>query len=156
MKAMKLALLLLTGISFCGCQDRGEQDRGEEAGGRERPQMEEGGNDMHTAKIALDYVGVYKGVLPTESGMEAEVTIELKDDGTYFYSVNYTGRENGSFETRGDYVWDDSGMVIELKSVDGSGLYFVAENLLVKLDENGDKVFSELSDNYVLEKQRDD
>ncbi len=156
MKAMKLALLVLTGISFYGCQGGGEQDRGEEAGERERPQMEEEVIDMHTAKIALDYVGVYKGVLPAESGMEAEVTIELKDDGTYFYSVNYPGRENGSVETRGDYVWDDSGMVIELKSVDGTGLYFVAENLLVKLDENGDRVFSELSDNYVLEKQRDE
>lgn len=151
MKVLKLTLLLLTGILFCGCQDRGE-----DAGEKELPEMEKGVIDMHTARNALDYVGVYKGVLPSASGMGTEVIIELKADGTYFQSVNYLGRENGLFEDHGDYVWDDSGMVIELKGVDGTGLYFVAENLLVKLDENGERVFSELSDHYVLEKQMDE
>ncbi len=125
-------MLLGLTLFFTGCpRDKNEADE------ESLHIVDEGVIDMHTAKIALDYVGVYRGVLPTASGAGAEVTIELKEDGTYYQSMQYRGRENGFFENRGDYVWDDSGMVIELKGVEGSGLYFVAENLIVKLDENG-------------------
>ena len=150
MKVVKLGLLVLLSMLLSGCQ----QER-QEADKEEVHEVGEGVIDMHTAEVALDYVGVYKGVLPTASGAGAEVTIELKKDGTYYQSMQYLGRENGFFENRGDYVWDDSGMVIELKGTEGSGLYFVAENLIVKLDENGEKIYSELSDHYVLEKQLD-
>jgi len=150
MKTLTTVILLGLSLFFAACQQE-KKEADEEA----LHVVDEGVIDMHTAKIALDYVGVYRGVLPTASGAGAEVTIELKEDGTYYQSMQYRGRENGFFENRGDYVWDDSGMVIELKGVEGSGLYFVAENLIVKLDENGEKVYSELSDHYVLEKQTD-
>ncbi|MFP4691931.1 MAG: hypothetical protein ACLFMU_08490 [Bacteroidales bacterium] len=47
-------------------------------------------------------------------------------------------------------------MVIELKGQEEPGLYFVAEHPIVHLDENGDRIYSELSDHYVLEKVPDD
>ncbi len=113
MKTVTLVLIVLLSMLFSGCQQE-KQEAGEE----EVHEVGEGVIDMHTAEIALDYAGVYRGVLPTASGAGAEVTIELK-------------------------------------GVEGSGLYFVAENHIVHLDENGDRIYSELSDHYVLEKVTD-
>lgn len=151
MKAGVLVLIVLLSMFFAGCQQEKQ-----EAGEKEAHELDEGAIDRHTAEIALDYVGVYRGVLPTASGGGAEVEIELKENGTYSKSVEYPGRDNGLFEYSGDYTWDESGMVIELKDQEGPGLYFVAENHIVHLDENGDRIYSELSDHYVLEKVPDD
>src|SRR5690606_6915109 len=107
--------------------------------------------DMHNAQNALDWGGTYKGTLPCADCIGIETTITIHDDLTYSLSRIYLQKENGAFEETGTFSWDQSGSTIKL-SGDG-GQYFVGENSLFLLNEEGNRITGELADHYILKKK---
>jgi len=110
-------------------------------------------DDGHSANIALDWNGTYVGILPCADceGIETEVT--LNHDGSYSVSQTYLGKENGHFESQGQLSWNEKGSIITLENETGANQYFVGENILFKLDMNGERVSGDLAEHYQLRKQ---
>ncbi|MDD3458841.1 MAG: copper resistance protein NlpE [Weeksellaceae bacterium] len=116
--------------------------------------VDETAPDMHNAQNSLDYTGVYKGILPCADceGIDTEIT--LNPDETYETKYIYLGKDNKVFEDIGSYEWLEDGTRIILENVDsGTEYYFVAENQLIKLDMQGNKITGPNEKNYVLTKQ---
>lgn len=116
--------------------------------------MEEEFIDSHTSQMALDYWGIYKGVLPCADCEGIETVIELDSDFTYVKKTIYLGKgDNLVKETSGTYSWNDSGNIITLAGEDAPNQYFVGENVLFHLDMNGDRITGNLAEKYKLNKQ---
>lgn len=109
--------------------------------------------DMHTSRIALDYAGLYTGVLPCASCEGIDTRIRLYADGRFEMDSRYLGVEgNPEFSSEGDYTWMPDGNTIRLEGVDPPNLYHVGENQLFKLDMQGSRVSGPLSEMYRLNK----
>lgn len=109
--------------------------------------------DQHNANNSLDWDGVYFGTLPCADCEGIETKITLSNDGSYSVNQTYLGRVEGFFESRGQFSWNDSGNIITLENESGANQYFVGENVLFKLDMNGQRVEGDLAAHYRLHKQ---
>jgi uncharacterized lipoprotein NlpE involved in copper resistance len=115
-------------------------------------QSEEMLGDGHNARNSLDYMGIYTGTLPTASGSGMIVTLTLGDS-SYVKTIEYVG-EKGIFEDRGAYSWKDDGSTIVLDGItDSPNSYFVAENHIVQLDMDGNRIEGDMADLYILRKK---
>lgn len=135
-------------LAFTACKNNPEKETVEEV--VETQQVP----DMHTSQIALDWQGVYKGVLPCADceGIATEVT--LNDDSTYIITRLYLGKDEATFEETGTFQWteDGNGIVLKEKVKDSPTLFKVGENHLLHLDQDGEKIEGELAEMYVLRK----
>lgn len=109
----------------------------------------------HNAFNSLDWQGTYKGTLPCADCAGIDYTLTLNEDETYTLTQVYQGKEDGGqFSSNGKFHWDTKGSVITLE--DGSekpNQYFVGENMLMKLDINGEKITGDMAALYNLQKQ---
>ena len=175
---MKKTLLALTGavIILAGCQD----EKPAETAAVEAPQVEETQvvtadpmpvveeqvtqeqgistetfvDNEHNAINSLDWNGTYQGTLPCADCSGIDISITLNQDGTYMLEQSYQGKEDGQLKSEGQFSWNESGNTVTLSSEDAPNQYFVGENMLMKLDMNGEKVPGELASNYNLIKQQ--
>lgn len=110
--------------------------------------------DKHTAQNALDYLGVYKGVLPCADCEGIQTTITLNENLTYSIKTQYLGKGAKVFEKNGMYKWNDKGNTLVLgDSENVPRYYFVGENMLTQLDMSGKKIIGDLADSYQLNKE---
>lgn len=111
--------------------------------------------DAHNAKNSLDILGTYKGTLPCADceGIETEIT--LNKDETYTKKTKYLGKDDKVFEELGDYTWSEDGNTLSLEGIDSEPIeYMVKENSLLQMDMQGNKITGDLSEKYILEKQK--
>src|SRR5690606_2388214 len=110
--------------------------------------------DEHNAKNSLDYLGIYKGILPCADCEGIETEISLNEDETYEIKMKYLGKEERSFSDIGSYTWKEDGNTLEFEDTNSKvSYYFVSENKLIALDEEGNKIEGVLAENYELNKE---
>ena len=110
--------------------------------------------DKHTSQNSLDYLGVYKGVLPCADCEGIQTTITLNENLTYSIKTQYLGKGAKVFEQNGMYKWNDKVNILVLgDSENVPRYYFVGENMLTQLDMSGKKITGDLADNYQLNKE---
>ncbi len=110
--------------------------------------------DEHNAKNSLDYLGIYKGTLPCADCEGIETEIILSKDETYVKKTKYLGKDEKVFEELGDFTWQEDGNTMSLEGIDTEPtLYFVSENKLIQLDQEGNRIEGNLAKNYELLKQ---
>ncbi|MBW6480287.1 MAG: copper resistance protein NlpE [Bacteroidales bacterium] len=109
--------------------------------------------DMHNARISLDYVGSYQGVLPCADCEGIRTEVILLDESQFIRKTQYIGQDDMVFEESGIYTWDDAGNIITLQGTEKPNQYFVSENRIFHLDIDGDRIEGELADQYILVKQ---
>lgn len=153
---MKKTLLLLTGavLVLAGCQDEKPQQSAQPVA--ETPAeivVEAPADSAHTANTALDWNGTYVGVLPCADCEGIETHITLNHDGSYTATQTYLGKENGDFESQGQFHWNDQGNTVTLEGESGMNQYFVGENILFMLDMNGERIQGDLAPHYQLRKK---
>ena len=101
--------------------------------------------DKHTSQNSLDYLGVYKGVLPCADCEGIQTTITLNENLTYSIKTQYLGKGAKVFEQNGMYKWHDKVNILVLgDSENVPRYYFVGENMLTQLDMSGKKNTGEL------------
>ncbi|MGF1683276.1 copper resistance protein NlpE [Photobacterium minamisatsumaniensis] len=166
-----LLALVLAGFVLAGCDQKATQEPAQPA--EESPasvadpavpvQLPVEGDEVmaqqvsdpdHTARHALDWNGTYTGVLPCADceGIKTELVLQL--DGTFTLVEVYLGKEKGTFEQEGTFNWNAAGNTVSLVGgKDEAVQYFVAENKLFRLDQNGERVTGDLASHYVLKKQ---
>lgn len=109
--------------------------------------------DGHNSKNSLDWSGTYRGTLPCASCEGIKISLTLFESGKYDRTVTYLGKEKRGTTDNGDFEWNDSGSIINVKDKDGSEqLYQVGESLLFHLDKKGNRIQGDLAEMYLLKK----
>lgn len=108
-----------------------------------------------TESDATSWQGTYKGTLPCADCAGIDYTLSLNEDQSYSLTQVYQGKKGVEPVTsEGKFHWSDTGSVITLE--DGSDTpnqYFVGDDILMKLDINGEKVTGDMAALYNLKKQ---
>ncbi len=108
--------------------------------------------DMHTSQNSLDWDGTYSGILPCADCPGIETTLVLNNDSTFRLSLFYLERDFLT-EEEGEFEWDDDGQRIYLESKNENNFgFFVGENFLSQLDEDGNRMTGEEADKHILTK----
>ncbi|TDR23096.1 copper resistance protein NlpE N-terminal domain-containing protein [Flavobacterium cheniae] len=107
--------------------------------------------DGHNAMNALDYHGVYYGVLPCADCEGIETTITLTAD-SYTKEVVYQGKSKEIITEKGTFTWNEAGNTITLSGSQAPNQYFVGENDLFHLDVDGDRIEGKMASKYRLQK----
>ena len=111
-------------------------------------------SDGHTALNSIDFLGIYKGILPCADCEGIETIIELGTGNSYSKKTTYLGKENQNvIESSGTFTWNDAGNTITLTNEESPNQYFVGENVLFHLDLEGNRISGDLADKYQLVKQ---
>ncbi len=150
MKPICISILLLVLIISCNrpAGDAGNEDQAFMEGVDTTPVV-----DMHTSRIALDYHGKYRGILPCGDCDGIETTIMLLKDDRFEKTLKYLGRDKENvFRSVGHFSWEPDGGVIRLEGDHGYTRFMVAENFLVHMEDDGARFSGDLGDHYVLQK----
>ncbi|GHA65520.1 copper resistance protein NlpE [Photobacterium aphoticum] len=108
----------------------------------------------HTSQNALDWNGTYTGILPCASCEGIKTEVVLHKDGTYSLTEMYLGEAGDAYEYEGSFNWNAAGNTIALPGVGENGAkFFVGENQLFRLDQDGNRVTGDLAEHYILKKQ---
>nr|WP_315816760.1 copper resistance protein NlpE N-terminal domain-containing protein [Paraflavitalea speifideiaquila] len=108
--------------------------------------------DPHSSQNALDWDGIYRGVLPCADCPGIQTTIYLNRDLTYLRRTKYLDRNDSAQESKGNFSWNAAGNTITLLNADGPASYFVGENTLTQLDMSGNKITGNHAAHYILSK----
>ena len=141
MKKFTVVLLIILVVS---CQKKGNTDKKVVV------------DDMHNAKNFLDYVGIYKGILPCADCNGLQTEIAINENSTFCIKTKYDGKGDKVFVQKGNFSWNKQGNTIILKGVNGANQYFVGEQTLTQLDVYGKKSTGSFADEYILSKQPTD
>lgn len=101
---------------------------------------------------ALDWNGIYYGMLPCADCEGIETVIQLKLDKTYSLETKYIGRSAEINTSTGTFSWNKAGNKITLSN-EQPGNYLVGENKLVHLDKDGRTISGSLAEKYILLKK---
>lgn len=104
---------------------------------------------------AVDWNGIYRGLLPCADCEGILTELELHSDLTYELSTQYQGATDEIFKEKGVFKWDDAGRKITLIT-DGNQVnrqYQVGENVLFSLDGDGNRITGDLAEMFILRKQ---
>lgn len=101
---------------------------------------------------ALDWDGIYSGVLPCADCGGIQTSLELSRDGSFKLNQVYWGKDESDFENSGKFVWNKDGNAITIGEGERMMKFQVGENMLTMLDREGNKITGELADNYILMK----
>ncbi|MCO5248671.1 MAG: copper resistance protein NlpE [Chitinophagales bacterium] len=100
----------------------------------------------HNAQNSLDWHGTYTGkiLLTSEPPIQVELELELDLDGDY--ELELFKDQQTKTEAKGQILWSSDGQTITLSGwKDGNNQFFVAENYLIQLDQNGNKLDYQLN-----------
>ncbi|WP_264564894.1 copper resistance protein NlpE [Flavobacterium sp. N3904] len=111
--------------------------------------------DSHNSENALDWQGIYKGVLPCADCEGIETTVTLNKDKTFSLATKYLGKGEGKvFIEKGSFTWDKTGTSVTLEgSRDRPSQYKVGENTLTQLDMQGNPITGQSANLYILKKK---
>lgn len=93
--------------------------------------------DMHNSRNALDWAGVYEGVLPCADCPGIQTRLSLQQDGRFELTMRYIERQVAPFVSTGSFSWNADGNTITLDGAGGGAMYRVGEGRLLQLDRDG-------------------
>jgi len=144
---MKIYTLLFLLVFIVSCQKQTENTA----------KTNDSNPDSHNAKNSLDYIGIYKGILPCADCEGLNTEIAINENATFSVKTKYEGKGDKIFELKGNFTWNKTGNVIILSDVKNApNKYLVGENTLTQLDMSGKKITGSLADEYILSKQPTD
>lgn len=146
---MRKNILLLLLLSMISCQQQSKNEAE-----LKNDSIKNTLSNSHNVKNSLDYVGIYKGILPCADCEGLETEIIINENATYSIKTKYQGKGNKIFLQKGSFTWNKNGNTIILSNVENSpNQYFVGENTLTQLDLSGQRITGKLADDYILSKQ---
>lgn len=150
MYVKQIGLACLSACFLVACQGKSAENS-TEANGQDTTQIADG----HTSQNALDWQGVYKGVVPCADCEGIETTLVLNPDNTYVLQTLYLGKGDPTVrEKTGSFTWAADGLTITLSGIENAPTqYRVGENQITQLDMAGQMVTGDLAAKYVLAKQ---
>lgn len=116
------------------------------------PVFAETAESTHHAQNSLDWPGIYRGFMPCADCNGVKTSLALNKNNTYILISQYVGKSPREFVEKGKFTWADKSNTIVLTPRNGSTAqhYFVGENRLIQLDNNGNRISGEEADRYIL------
>jgi uncharacterized lipoprotein NlpE involved in copper resistance len=153
MKAAVAIWMLSCGLMLASCnsgtEPRQEMEQPAATATDSIPQVADG----HDARNSLDVNGIYQGVLPCADCEGIETRIELMADNRYVQQARYLGKKDAPlFETKGSWEWENGSIIRLVAETKDSIQFFVGENKLIQLDQQGKRIEGALAEKYVLTK----
>ncbi|TAN69465.1 MAG: copper resistance protein NlpE [Methylobacter sp.] len=108
--------------------------------------------DTHHAQNSLDWPGIYHGFMPCDDCKGVKSTLALNQNSSYILITQYVGKSEREIVEKGKFSWGDKRDTIVLTPRNSSTTrqYFVGENMLIQLDDNGNRISGKLADRYIL------
>jgi uncharacterized lipoprotein NlpE involved in copper resistance len=149
-KTIILAFTALLAASSCVSKNQKDSAAQQNENTEARTQAE---GDGHNAQNSLSYAGTYEGTIPCAdcSGIDLVITLDYEDN--YTRKMTYRDRTpDNVFSTSGKFTWDATGSIITFSGEEGSNKFFVAENMLIMLDSEGNEIKGDNAGMYRLKK----
>lgn len=108
--------------------------------------------NTHHAQNSVDWPGVYYGFLPCDDCKGIKSTLALNKNNSYILITQNVGQSKRDVVEKGKFTSGDKSDTLVLTSRDGSTTrqYSVGENMLIQLDNNGNRISGKLADRYIL------
>ncbi len=107
-------------------------------------------NPEHNSMNSLDWSGAYYGKLPCADCEGIETVIVVVNDGRYRMWYRYLGKSDKVIPQQGQFSWNKAGNIITF--LDSHVQYFVGENQLVRLAQDGSRITGPMAEAHVLTK----
>jgi uncharacterized lipoprotein NlpE involved in copper resistance len=108
--------------------------------------------DAHHAQSSLDWPGLYYGFIPCADCNGVKTTLALNKNNSYVLITQYVGKSEREFVEKGKFAWGDKSNTIVLtpRNKPAAQQYLLGENMLIQLDQDGNRMVGKLADRYVL------
>ncbi|MDD1619917.1 MAG: copper resistance protein NlpE [Methylococcaceae bacterium] len=108
--------------------------------------------DEHHAHNSFEWPGIYYGSLPCADCVGIKTQLALNKNNSYVMITQYLGKSEREFVEKGKYTWSNQSKTIVLtpKNSSTTQQYAVAENTLIQLDANGNRISGKQADRYIL------
>ncbi len=108
--------------------------------------------DAHHAQNSINWPGVYHGFTPCDDCKGVKTTFALNQNGSYILITQYVGKSEREIVEKGKFSWGNQSDTIVLTPRNSSTTrqYLVGENMLIQLDDNGNRISGKLADRYIL------
>jgi len=128
---MRYLLLALFAVTLAGCQPEKTADlpAAPPPEADPAPVM-----DMHTSRIALDWAGVYEGLLACADCPGIHTQLTLEPDGGFEIVTRRLVRDAEPSSARGQFEWEAGGNTIALDAEGGGQRFAVGEGRLLLLE----------------------
>ena len=91
----------------------------------------------HNSRNAVDWAGVYAGVVPCADCPGIKLRLTLQPDNRYELSTQYLDRQAAAQTVRGRFTWDAGGSTVTLDAAGGGQQFRVGEGRLLQLNRDG-------------------
>lgn len=154
---LRLLLLLAAALPLPGCSLWARISGNNDSGPAPATVVADAGSAnagaADTSRNALDWPGIYEGVLPCADCEGIRTRLTLGADLSYSLSLEYLDRNPIAFVDSGRFVWtEDGGRIVLDSGEDGPNSWLVGEDRLYQLDMEGQRISGALADNYILHK----
>ncbi len=103
--------------------------------------------------VSNNLAGTYHGILPCPDCEGVKTILTLNADLSYSIKKKYIGQSEIVYETKGTFSHDEKSNKIILENNDGQ-TYLADQNKLILLDKKGNPMKENLSDNFILVKEK--
>jgi copper homeostasis protein (lipoprotein) len=112
--------------------------------------------DGQNAQKTLNMSGLYLGFYPCSDCKGIRTTLALNNNNTYVYISLYVGKSDREIVEKGKFALSGSGDKIVLTPRKGSTTtqeYLIDDDMLIKLDEDGNRITKDGADGYILKRK---
>ena len=128
---MRYRILALLAVALAGCQP----DKGADVPAAQPPELAAAPIiDMHTSRIALDWTGLYEGLLACSDCAGIHTQMTLDPDGRFEIITRRLVRDAKPFSAQGRFEWEPGDNSIVLDAGGDGQRFAVGEGRLVLLD----------------------
>lgn len=150
-----LSIVLVLSLALTSCNTGKRSGKSGNTNSESEKEMSQEFIAEHSSRNAVDWVGVYKGMIPCADCEGIVVEIRLNGDNTYERVMSYLGKDENKFTDEGVFEWDEKGSKIRFVTYekDVANWYLVGENKLLMLDAEGNRIESNFpTEIYIIEK----
>jgi heat shock protein HslJ len=102
--------------------------------------------DMHNSQNALDWAGIYQGILVCTDCPGIKTRLTLANDGSYTLESQALKQDAQALSVSGRFTWQPDGNTIVLDSAGAGQQFAVGEGRLILLNPDGTKPGSDAAD----------
>jgi len=108
--------------------------------------------DTHHADHSFDWSGVYHGFIPCDDCKGIKTTLALNPNNSYILLSQYVGKSDREIVEKGKFTWGDEKktLVLTPRNSTQTRQYFFGDNMLIQLDNNGNRITGNNADRYIL------
>jgi len=114
-----------------------------------------GDNTAEHKQANLNLSGLYLGFFPCSDCQGIRTTLALNSNNNYVFITLYVGKSDREFVEKGKYSLGENNTLIltPRKGSTTAQQYLIEDDMLIKLDEDGNRISKDNADGYILKRK---